>query len=129
MSLSSKRADKVTARHPHFLIYYSFGLDESDPKIMKLHPFGLICSSYPGLQRWIYNNINDQFLHTRFFEDLTKFTEMEREMKTQKILRRHTHIGRDESQFDDFMDMEIDRGVDIIMRKEQIYHNDFFNMQ
>ena len=97
MSLTSKITDQKTAKHPHFLVYYSFGLDESNSKIMKLHPFGLICSSYPGLQRWINNQIDDQFIHTRFFEDLTKFTDMERENRTQKVLRRHIHIGRDES--------------------------------
>ena len=56
-------------------------------------------------------------------------------MKAQKILRRHIHIGRDESQFDDYdFELELGRGdmdreSTIYRRKEQVFHNDFFNMQ
>lgn len=101
MSLSSKIADRQTARHPNFLVYYSFELDESSPKMMKLHPFGLICSSYPGLQRWICDSGSDQNGHEGLLRDLNKFIEVERSVQTQKVLRRHTHIGRD---FDEEME-------------------------
>ena len=102
MSLSSKIADKQTARHPNFLIYYSFELDESLPKMMKLHPFGVMSSSFPGLQRWIQDSSYDRRDHENLMKTLTHFIDVERSAQTQKVLRRHSHLGRDFNEEMDF---------------------------
>ena len=54
MSLSSKLSQKKVHRHPNFLIYYSFQLDSSWTRQLRL--IGMQASTYGGLERWIGNS-------------------------------------------------------------------------
>lgn len=61
-------------------------------------------------------------------KDLNHFIEVERAVQTEKILRRHSHIGRDMSEFEEEMERS-SHHTQTLRSKENIFHNDFFNMQ